>query len=280
MNSINNKKETMKQLSVIANVLIISFFISCSETQELKTDLAEQEVEYISEGTILKGFLVYDQKIEGLRPGVLVVHEWWGHNDYARKRARMLAELGYTALAVDMYGDGKKANHPEDAQKFAGAVFSNVKTGEDRFLAAYNFLKDQESVDSSKIGAVGYCFGGAVVLHMARIGIDLKVVASFHGGIQAITPAEEGKVKPFILVCNGADDPFVTQEQIAAFKKEMEDAKVQYEFVNYEGAIHSFTSPAADSLGKKFNMPFAYNEKADKESWQEMQKVFNKVFDK
>ena len=270
----------MNKYSFIAIIFFIALFISCSETPEQKTELAEQEIEYISEGTILKGFLVYDKKIEGKRPGVLVVHEWWGHNEYARKRARMLAELGYTALAVDMYGDGKKADHPEDAQKFAGEIFTNVKTGEARFLAAYDFLSDQETVNPDEIAAVGYCFGGAVVLHMARIGMDLKAVASFHGGIQPITPAEEGKVKAFVLVCNGADDPFVTQEQIDAFKKEMDDAKVEYEFVNYEGAVHSFTSPAADSLGPKFNMPLAYNEKADKESWEEMQKVFNKVFKK
>ena len=270
----------MKKQFFVSIIFIIALFISCSETQEQKTEFIEQEVEYISEGTILKGFLVYDKNIEGKRPGVLVVHEWWGHNDYARQRARMLAELGYTALAVDMFGEGQKADHPEDAQKFAGAIFNNVKTGEDRFLAAYNFLRDQETVNPDGIAAVGYCFGGAVVLHMARIGMDLKAVASFHGGIQPIKPAEEGKVKAFILVCNGADDPFVTQEQIDAFKKEMDDAKVQYEFVNYEGAIHSFTSPGADSLGKKFNMPLAYNEKADKESWQEMQNVFNKVFSK
>jgi dienelactone hydrolase len=270
----------MKTLFFASLIFLIAFILSCVESPEPKSDLVEQEVEYIADSTILKGFLVYDEKIEGKRPGVLVVHEWWGLNDYARTRARMLAELGYTALALDMYGDGQTANHPEDAQKFAGAIFNNVKMGEDRFLAAYNFLKNQETVNPEEIAAVGYCFGGAVVLHMARIGMDLKAVASFHGGIQAITPAEEGKVKAFILVCNGADDPFVTQEQIDAFKKEMDDAKVQYEFVNYEGAVHSFTSPAADSLGKKFNMPLAYNEKADKESWQEMQKAFNKVFSK
>jgi dienelactone hydrolase len=270
----------MKNLSIITILFSLALILSCSETQEQKTEFVEQEVEYISEGTILKGFLVYDKNIEGKRPGVLVVHEWWGHNDYARKRARMLAELGYTALAVDMFGDGKTADHPEDAQKFAGAIFNNVKTGEDRFLAAYNFLRDQETVNPDEIAAVGYCFGGAVVLHMARIGMDLKAVASFHGGIQPITPAEEGEVKAFVLVCNGADDPFVTQEQIDAFKTEMNNAKVQYEFVNYEDAIHSFTSPAADSLGPKFNMPLAYNEKADKDSWQKMQNVFNKVFSK
>jgi dienelactone hydrolase len=270
----------MKILAFITAVIITTLFFSCSETDKQKTDLTEQEVVYTSDSTTLKGFLVYDNNIKGKRPGVLVVHEWWGLNDYARKRARMLAELGYTALALDMYGDGKTANHPEDAQKFAGAIFNNVKTGEARFLAAYDFLKDQETVDPNNIAAVGYCFGGAVVLHMARIGMDLKAVASFHGGIQAITPAEEGKVKAFVLVCNGADDPFTTQEQIEAFKKEMDSAKVQYEFVNYPGAIHSFTNPAADSVGKKFNMPLAYNEKADKESWQEMKKVFNKVFGK
>jgi len=270
----------MKILALIAAVLITLLFYSCSETDKQKTELTEQEVVYTSDSTTLKGFLVYNNNIKGKRPGVLVVHEWWGLNDYARERARMLAELGYTALALDMYGDGKTANHPEDAQKFAGAIFNNVKMGEDRFLAAYNFLKRQETVEPNNIAAAGYCFGGAVVLHMARIGTDLKAVASFHGGIQAITPAEEGKVKAFVLVCNGADDPFTTQEQIDAFKKEMDSAKVQYKFVNYPGAIHSFTSPVADSLGKKFNMPLAYNEKADKESWQEMKKVFKKVFGK
>lgn len=268
----------MKKLFVVSIIFMFAIYISCSDTQQQKNNLVKQEVEYNSEGTILKGFMVYDNSIEGKRPGVLVVHEWWGHNDYARDRARMLAELGFTALAVDMYGDGKKADHPEDAQKFAGAIFNNIKTGEERFLAAYNFLKEQETVDQNNIAAIGYCFGGAVVLHMARIGMDLKAVTSFHGGIQAITPAEQGKVKAFILVCNGADDPFVTQEQIDAFKKEMDVAKARYKFINYEGTAHSFTNPNADSLGKKFNMPLAYNEKADKESWLEMQNIFKKVF--
>jgi dienelactone hydrolase len=270
----------MKILSFISLLFMTAILIACSGSTKQKTELVEREIDYSSGGTTLKGFLVYDEKIEGKRPGVLVVHEWWGLNDYARKRARMLAELGYTAFAIDMYGDGKTASHPEDAQKFAGAIFNNVKMGEERFLAAYKFLKNQEIVDTNNIAAIGYCFGGAVVLHMARIGTDLKAVVSFHGGIQAITPAEVGKVKAFILVCNGADDPFTTKEQIDAFKKEMDSAKVQYEFVNYPGAVHSFTNPAADSVGKKFNMPWAYNEKADKESWQEMQKVFNKVFSK
>ncbi|MBK9097982.1 MAG: dienelactone hydrolase family protein [bacterium] len=270
----------MKKIILVSILLLLAFAASCSENKIQNSNLVEQEVEYVSDSTVLKGFLVYDNKLDGKRPGVLVVHEWWGHNEYARKRARMLAELGYTALAIDMFGDGKQANHPEDAQKFTSAIFSNVKMGEDRFLAAYDFLKKQDTVDPEKIAAVGYCFGGAVALHMARIGTDLKAVASFHGGIQPIVPAEEGKVKAYLLVCNGADDPFVTQEQIDAFKQEMANAKVQYEFINYEGAIHSFTNPIADSVGKQFNMPLAYNEKADKESWEEMKKVFSRVFSK
>jgi dienelactone hydrolase len=155
-----------------------------------------------------------------------------------------------------------------------------MNVGEKRFLAAYHILKDQETVDPNNIAAIGYCFGGGVVLHMATKGIDLKAAASFHGGLNAIVPVSKGEVKAFILVCNGADDPFTTPEQIETFKAEMDSANVQYEFINYEGAVHSFTNPGADSVGKKFNMPLAYNEKADKESWQELLKVLNKVFSK
>ncbi len=270
----------MIKISLIAFISVVGFIISCTENRIQHKDLIEQEVEYMADSTILKGFLVYDKETLGKRPGVLVVHEWWGHNEYARERARMIAQLGYTALAVDMYGEGKKADHPEDAQKFAGAIFSNVNVGEQRFLAALEFLKKQNTVDTVNIAAIGYCFGGAVVLHMARIGTDLKAVASFHGGLKAITPAQKDVVKAFILVCNGADDPFTTPEQIEVFKQEMDSAKVNYEFINYEGAIHSFTSPYADSLGNKFNMPLAYNEKADNESWQEMKKVFSRAFNK
>jgi dienelactone hydrolase len=272
------KEESMNKLSFITVAFLILSVISCSKTESPKSDLVEKEIIYSSDSTTLKGFLVYDNNVKGKRPGVILVHEWWGLNDYARSRARMLAELGYTALALDMFGDGKTATHPEDAQKFASAIYSNLKAAEDRFMAAYNLFKEQESVDPKNIAAIGYCFGGGIALHMASIGTDLKAVASFHGSLAAVVPPKEGVVKAFLLVCNGADDPFTTKEQIATFKKEMDSAKVQYEFINYEGAVHSFTNPGADSLGKKFNMPFAYNEKADKDSWQQMQKVFKRVF--
>jgi dienelactone hydrolase len=267
-------KKSIFSLILISTILLFS----CAEKQEVEIGLVETEVEYNSNGTVLKGFLVYDGDIEGVRPGVLIVHEWWGHNEYARKRARMLAELGYAAFAVDMYGEGKMADHPEDAGKFSSEVFNNIEEAEARFMAAYQYLQNHQTADPEKIAAIGYCFGGSVVLHMARIGTDLKAVASFHGGLDPITPAEPGKVNSFILVCNGADDPFVTEEQIEAFKNEMDNAGVNFEFKNYPGAVHSFTNPDADEFGEKFNMPLAYNENADKESWEELQKVLTRVF--
>ena len=268
----------MYRLVLIIIIGLLSF--SCTEKQNEKNNLVEKSIDYSADGVQLKGFLVYDNNVKGKRPGVLVVHEWWGLNDYTKRRARMLAELGYTALAVDMYGDGKTADNPEEAQKLAISVYQNIKAGEDRFLAAYNFLKNQETTDPDLIAAIGYCFGGSIVLQMARIGIDLKAVVSFHGGLQPITSAEKGKEKAFILVCNGAADNSVTPEQIQNFKTEMDSAGVHYNFVNYEGATHTFTNPDADSIGKKFNMPVAYNEKADKESWQEMVNLFKQIFGK
>ena len=170
----------MYRLVLIIIIGLLSF--SCTEKQNEKNNLVEKSIDYSADGVQLKGFLVYDNNVKGKRPGVLVVHEWWGLNDYTKRRARMLAELGYTALAVDMYGDGKTADNPEEAQKLAISVYQNIKAGEDRFLAAYNFLKNQETTDPDLIAAIGYCFGGSIVLQMARIGIDLKAVVSFHGG--------------------------------------------------------------------------------------------------
>jgi dienelactone hydrolase len=239
-----------------------------------------EEVEYSSEGVTLKGYLAYDDEIKEKRPGILVVHEWWGHNEYARKRARMLAELGYTALAVDMYGDGKQAAHPDDAGKFAGELYKNIPVAKGRFLAALEFLKKQESVDAENIGAIGYCFGGGVVLAMARMGVDLKGVVSFHGSLATQTPAKEGDVKARVLVCHGAADAFSTKEEITAIKKEMRDAKVDFTFKAYPGAKHSFTNPDADTYAKKFNLGVAYNAKADKASWNDMKAFFKKTFAK
>jgi dienelactone hydrolase len=247
--------------------------VSTAETAANAPRIKGEEVSYESDGVTFKGYIAWDENKTGERPGVLVVHEWWGHNEYARKRARMLAELGYTALAVDMYGDGKQANHPNDAMKFAGEVVSNLASATARFNAAKALLGKHPTTDGSKTSAIGYCFGGGVVLHMARAGVDLDGVASFHGSLGTETPAEAGTVKAKLLVANGAADPFVTPEQIAAFEKEMADAGVDLTFINYPGAMHSFTNPDADELGKRFDLPLAYNAEADAKSWAELEKL-------
>lgn len=235
-------------------------------------------VQYKVGDQVFKGYIAFDDATKNKRPGVLVVHEWWGHNEYARKRARMLAELGYTALALDMYGDGKQAHHPDDAGKFAGEVRKDMEGAKARFVAAEDLLKKHATVDSHKIAAIGYCFGGAVVLQMARAGLDLQGVVSFHGSLGTPSPAVKGMVKAKVLVANGADDSFVKPEEIDAFKKEMEVAGVDYKFINYAGAKHSFTNTDADEYAKKFNMPIAYNAEADTQSWAEMQAFFKKIF--
>ena len=244
----------------------------------VQAKVVTKEVNYSADGLNLKGYLAYDDAQTSKRPGVLVVHEWWGQNEYIRKRARMLAELGYVALALDMYGEGKQATHPEDASKFSSAVMKNLDVAEQRFDAGLKLLKQQPQTDQQHIAAIGYCFGGGVVLAMARRGVDLDGVASFHGSLGAGAPAAPGKVKAKILVLNGADDPFVKPEQIAAFKEEMTAAGADFEFVNYPGAKHSFTNPAATENGKKFQLPLEYNAAVDKESWQKLQTFFQQIF--
>jgi len=270
----------MKIISYISILLSLILILSCAhrKQEDKKVGIVTTEVDYDSDGTTLKGFIAYDGNKEGKRPGVLIVHEWWGHNDYARKRARMIAELGYTALAVDMYGDGKQADHPDDAGKFAMELFNNIDLAEARFEAGLNLLKMQPTTDPDRIAAIGYCFGGGVVLHMARFGMELDAVVSFHGSLQTEHPAQPEKVKARLLVCNGEDDPLTTPEQIEAFKNEMSEAGVEYKFINYPGAVHSFTNPIADSVGNKFNMPLAYNKEADQKSWAEMKALFSEVF--
>lgn len=257
-------------------LLFVGILSGCSGTEE--SGVLGREVQYTYDGTTMKGYLAYDGSSEAKRPGVLVVHEWWGHNEYARQRARQLAELGYVALAVDMYGDGKQAGHPEDAGKFASQVMSNMDVMQGRMLAAEQFLTSSEVCDSTKIAAIGYCFGGGVVLQAARMGMDLDGVVSFHGSLGTASPAQYGTVIAKVLVLNGGDDPFVTEAQIEQFKAEMDAAGVDYTFISYPGAVHAFTNPAADSLGARFNLPLAYNKAADEQSWEEMKKFLTVVF--
>jgi len=264
----------------IAGVLVLTIVLMFDAVVSADPKIKGEPVEYKAGGVTMKGYLAYVENIKGKRPGVLVVHEWWGQNEYARKRARMLAELGYTALAVDMYGEGKQATHPDDAAKFSSETMKNFDTAKARFEAAMVFLKKQQTVDAERLAAVGYCFGGGVVLNMARQGEDLKAVASFHGSLAAVKRATAGKVKAKIRVYNGEDDKFSPQQAIDAFMQEMRDAKVDFQFINYPGAIHSFTNPDADELGKKFGLPMAYNAEADKRSWADMTNFFEEIFKK
>jgi dienelactone hydrolase len=252
------------------NKLLLSLALLCLSASAFAA-VQGKEVSYTADGTTLKGWIAYDDTVKGKRPAVLVVHEWWGHNAYARKRANMLAELGYVALAVDMYGHGKQALHPDDAGKFAGEVAKNKPLAKARFEAAMKLLRKQGNVDAHKLAAIGYCFGGSVVLNMAREGEDLKAVASFHGGLGTDSPAQPGKVKALIRSFTGADDKMIPAAQVEAFKLEMEKAGVNYQAVVYPGAMHSFTNPDADEYGKKFNLPLAYNAEADKDSWAQLQ---------
>lgn len=258
--------------------LILAVLMSFIGLASAQAAIKGEEVEYKAGNTVLKGYLVHDDAVTGKRPGVLVVHEWWGHNEHARNSARKLAEAGYVALALDMYGDGKRADHPDQAGKFAGEVGKNLPLMKSRFEAGMKLLRKQAQVDGKRVAAIGYCFGGSVVLQMAREGENLRGVASFHGGLATEHPAKSGKVKARVLVLSGADDPMVPAEQIAAFRKEMESAKVDYKFVSYPGAKHSFTNPDADANGAKFNLPLAYNAKADQESWAELQSFLKLVF--
>jgi dienelactone hydrolase len=237
-----------------------------------------RDVSYQADGTTLKGYIAYDDAIKGKRPGVLVVHEWWGQNEYARKRARMLAELGYTALAVDMYGDGKVVDNPDDAGKLAAGVYKNMPVAQARFEAGMQLLRKQETVDANEIAAFGYCFGGGVVLNMARLGEDLKGVASFHGGLGTDHPAQPGSIKARIISFSGDADPSIGADKVAAFKQEMESAGANYRVVTYSGAKHAFTNPDADELGKKFNLPIAYNAEADRDSWLQAKAFLSVVF--
>ena len=235
----------------------------------LATTIVTEEINYSLDGVNFSGYLAYD-KTAGKRPGVLVVHEWWGHNDYARQRATMLAEEGFTALALDMYGDKKLASHPKDAKGFMMEALSNLDQAEARFEKAMSVLQSSAYTNSDDIAAIGYCFGGAVVLHMARAGKPLSGVISYHGSLgsmlaENIEPAIQAKIKVF----TGAADPMVPVEQVSAFSQEMFNAGADFSVQVYPNAKHSFTNPGSTAVGKEFKLPLAYDKGADEDSWRQ-----------
>lgn len=243
-------------------------------------NIQSHETTYSANGTEMNGYIAWDSDISGPRPGVLVVHEWWGSNDYARLRANLLAELGYTAMAVDMYGDGQTADNPDAAGQLMNGLLADLESMRARFDAALEVLKSHESTDAGRIAAIGYCMGGGIVLHMARYGADLAAVASFHGALPlGVAPAGEGgEVTARIAVYHGEDDKLVPAEAVEAFQSEMMEVDADCLFVTIPGAMHGFTNPAATVNGEKFQFPLRYNELADRCSWEHMQLVLQSAF--
>jgi dienelactone hydrolase len=272
----------MKQHRVLSvTAILFAVFICCNshdkkkEAAMLTQNLKEENITYTDGKVNMHGYVVYDENIKGKRPGVIVIHEWWGLNDYPKKRARQLAGLGYIAMAIDMYGDGKTADNPTDAGNLSSPFYSDLAMSRSRFEAALNKFKSYPQVDRARIAAIGYCFGGSQVLNMANTGEDLKAVVSFHGGLQVAGP-DKAHEKAAILVCHGAADPFVPQDQVTAFKKMMDSAGISYEFKAYPGALHAFSNPAATENGKKFNLPIRYDPAADTASWNDMKEFFSR----
>lgn len=232
-------------------------------------------IEYKHGDLVLEGYLAWDDAAVGKRPGILVVHEWWGLNEYPKLRARKLAELGYVAFACDMYGKGVVTKDPGEAGKLAGEVRKDVKVYRERTAAGLKVLAEQPQVDASKLGAIGYCFGGTAVLNLACHGADVKAVVSFHGSLFKPTPEDAKAVKGSILICNGAADTFIQKDDREALVAAFEKGKVDYQFVDYAGALHTFTNPDSATLG----VPgLKYDEKADKRSWDHMQRLFKEKF--
>jgi dienelactone hydrolase len=260
----------MKRLRSAAMVVAL-VASAATASAEIKTKV----VDYTAGGAALQGFIAWDDASAAKRPGILVVHEWWGHNEHARNAARRMAEAGYVGFALDMYGKGKVATHPDDAMKFMTEATKDPAAVDARFNAALAELKKDPHVDPQRVGAIGYCFGGTMVLIQARQGADLDVVASFHGGLGGLAPVKPGAVKARVLVYTGAADPMVPSDQVEAFRKEMAAAGAKVEIVSYPGAKHGFTNPDAGSFGMD---ALAYDAAADKASWAAMIGAFRPVF--
>jgi len=276
----------MKFHKLIACALSSLLFFSACTSDEKKetpttetptTKLKEETVSYTVDTLKMNSYVVYDENVRGKRPAVLVIHEWWGLNDYTKRRANMLAELGYIAMAVDMYGNDRKGNNPQEAAMLSGPYYENMDRTKKIFDAAVEEFKKNPNVDQSKIAAIGYCFGGGLLLNLARMGEPLNGVVSFHGGLVG-NPPDKNLTKAEILVCHGEADKFVTMDEAATFKKQMDSIGKSYTFKSYPGATHAFTNPDATELGKKFNIPIAYNGPADTASWNEMKVFFGRIF--
>jgi dienelactone hydrolase len=240
-----------------------------------RAEMKAEVVEYRHGDVVLEGYLAYDDLIRGKRPGVLVAHEWNGHNEYVRKRAERLARLGYVAFALDMYGKGVRAKDAKEAAALAGIYKGDRTLMRARAVAGLDVLRRRPETDPTRLAAIGYCFGGTTVLELARSGADLVSVVSFHGGLDTPTPEDARNIKGKVLALHGGDDPFVPANQVEAFQEEMRKGGVDWQFVSYGGAVHSFTNPESGSDNSK---GLAYNERADRRSWKAMKTFFAETF--
>jgi dienelactone hydrolase len=254
---------------------LLPFAALAAFTGSAFAEIKTQVVEYKDGDTMLEGFVAYDDAKTGVRPGVLVIHDWTGLGDYAKRRAKMLAELGYVAFAADIYGKGVRPTDPADCAAEAGKYKGDLPLLRRRVTLGFDQLLKQKNVDAQKTAAIGYCFGGTTVLELARSGSPVVVVVSFHGNLATKLPAKQGEVKAKVLVCHGADDPYVKPPEVDGFKHEMDVAMVDYDIISYPDAVHSFTKKEAGDDKSKGN---AYDEAADKQSWADMQKLFGKIF--
>jgi dienelactone hydrolase len=283
LTSITNSVKSLIMKSIFSRSLFLITVVltlhSFSEPAFVSPKIKEQVVTYNSDGITFKSYVAYDENISGKRPAILVIPEWWGLNEYARHRARQLAGLGYIAMAVDMYGDGKTASNPQEAQAFTKPFYSDPQLAKARLDEAIIQIRKNKFTDADNIAAIGYCFGGNVVLNAAKLGADLKGVVSFHGGLGG-APADKKLLKSKILVCNGEADNFVSQQSILDFKHSMDSIGANYQFRSYADATHAFTNPDATKTGKQFNMPIEYNAAADEASWNDMKTFFLDLFAK
>ncbi|WP_444929774.1 dienelactone hydrolase family protein [Microbulbifer sp. SSSA002] len=237
-----------------------------------------EAINYTVNGDSFCGYLAWDANISDKRPGVLLVHEWWGHNAFVRQQAEKLANCGYRALAVDMFGAGKHTDDPQEAQQFRDEALKSPVALEARFRTALSLLQQHASVDPARIAAQGYCFGGGVVLTMARLGLDLRGVVSYHGALARSTPAHKEPIKAEIQVYTGGADALVPPEQVGDFVTEMQEAGAKFTLVSYPEVLHGFTNPCATERGEKFGLPLAYNQQAAEDAWRGTLAFYEKIF--
>ena len=274
-------------LFIMSSALAILSLVSCgnntsstagqSDSTAIVT-VKEDTVSIQADSVVLKSIVAYNTDTAVKKPIVLIVPEWWGLEAYVKGRAKQLAEMGYFALGIDMYGNGKIADNPQLAGELAGPFYKNPQLWYSRILASLAKAKTYPGVDTTKVAAIGYCFGGSAVLNSAKLGLPVNGVVSFHGGLGGGVVPEKGRTKADILVCHGMADSFVPAADVATFRKQLDSVGASYTFKEYANATHAFTNPNATEKGKKFNMPISYNSAADTASFNDMKAFFGKIF--